>query len=275
APATCCSSPPTYSPARARRTAATWRPRSDCSGRRSRSRTRIGSRSPRRGISRCARPWGRCCSRPDGPTRLSRSTGMTSRGTPATAGRCTGLPRASGPRATRPRPRGWRSSSGRRGRRRTSSSPRPGSSPALEADDRAEGPRDQRRRPGGAQHDRRDRGERRVRPRWGVVVVGTAALLAPILSLAPARSLADPSAPAVEQRRQPPAAPTAESEYNRGIRARTVQDWQTAEAAFRRAIALRANFPDAWNELGFALRNQGRYPESLQAYDQALRLRPE
>ena len=33
-------------------------------------------------------------------------------------------------------------------------------------------------------------------------------------------------------------------------------------------------FPEAWNELGFALRNQGRYPESLQAYDEALRLRP-
>lgn len=109
----------------------------------------------------------------------------------------------------------------------------------------------------------------------GVAVVGAAALLAPILSLAPAHSLADPSAPAVEQRRQPPAAPTAESEYNRGMRARTVQDWKTAEAAFRRAIALRANFPDAWNELGYALRNQGRYPESLQAYDQALQLRPE
>src|SRR5262249_7962281 len=28
------------------------------------------------------------------------------------------------------------------------------------------------------------------------------------------------------------------------------------------------------NELGFALRNQGRYTESLQAYDEALRLRP-
>jgi cytochrome c-type biogenesis protein CcmH/NrfG len=44
--------------------------------------------------------------------------------------------------------------------------------------------------------------------------------------------------------------------------------------AFRGSVALRPAFPEAWNELGFALRNQGRYPESLEAYDEALRLRP-
>jgi tetratricopeptide (TPR) repeat protein len=95
-----------------------------------------------------------------------------------------------------------------------------------------------------------------------------------VVALVPAAALADPSAPAVEQRRQPPAAPSAESEYNRGIRARVAGDWRAAEAGFRSAITLRAAFPEAWNELGYALRQQGRYPESLQAYDEALRLRP-
>jgi Flp pilus assembly protein TadD len=95
-----------------------------------------------------------------------------------------------------------------------------------------------------------------------------------VVALVPAAALADPSAPAVEQRRQPPAAPSAESEYNRGIRARVAGDWSGAEAAFRRALTLRAAFPEAWSELGYALRQQGRYPESLQAYDEALRLRP-
>ena len=88
------------------------------------------------------------------------------------------------------------------------------------------------------------------------------------LALGPGLAGAEPSAPAVEQRRQP--TPTADSEYDRGMRARVARDWTTAEAAFRRAITLRAGFADAWNELGFALRNQGHYPESLAAYDEAL-----
>jgi tetratricopeptide (TPR) repeat protein len=96
-----------------------------------------------------------------------------------------------------------------------------------------------------------------------------------VAALAPAVALADPSAPAVEQRRQPPPTASAESEYNRGVRARVAGDWKAAEAAFRRAVTLRAAFPEAWNELGYALRNLGRYPESLQAYDEALRLRPD
>ena len=63
--------------------------------------------------------------------------------------------------------------------------------------------------------------------------------------------------------------------YDRGVRARVAKDWKEAEAAFRRALDLRAAFPEAWNELGYALRQQGRYPESLDAYAEALRLRPD
>lgn len=36
----------------------------------------------------------------------------------------------------------------------------------------------------------------------------------------------------------------------------------------------RPGYPEAWNELGFALRQTGQYGEALKAYDQALRLRP-
>jgi tetratricopeptide (TPR) repeat protein len=107
------------------------------------------------------------------------------------------------------------------------------------------------------------------------LVAVSGALMTVAAALAPSTGLADPSSPAVEQRRQPPAVERADSEYNRGVWARVAQDWKAAEAAFRRAIALRAAFPDAWKELGYALRNQGRYPESLQAYDEALRLRPD
>ena len=95
-----------------------------------------------------------------------------------------------------------------------------------------------------------------------------------ISTLASSMCASEPSSPAADQVRQPPAEGSAESEYNRGVRARVAKDWTTAVDAFRGAINIRAAFPEAWNELGYALRNQGRYAESLQAYDEALRLRP-
>jgi tetratricopeptide (TPR) repeat protein len=72
----------------------------------------------------------------------------------------------------------------------------------------------------------------------------------------------------------PAAAPTAEQEYGRGVAARHAKDWPAAAGAFRKAVDLRPAYPEAWNELGYALRNQGKYADSLKAYDEALRLRP-
>src|SRR5206468_1142295 len=74
----------------------------------------------------------------------------------------------------------------------------------------------------------------------------------------------DRSAPAV----RPSATPSAEQEYARGITARSAKDWAAAVAAFRKAVNMRPAYPEAWNELGYALRNQGRYSESLTAYDE-------
>ena len=104
------------------------------------------------------------------------------------------------------------------------------------------------------------------------------ALLAAVVigcALTPPSAGADPSSPAVEQRRQSPAEASAQSEYNRGVRARVAKDWAAAVAAFRQAAELQPDFAEAWNELGYAFRHQGRYTESLDAYDRALKLRPE
>jgi len=73
---------------------------------------------------------------------------------------------------------------------------------------------------------------------------------------------------------RPAAVPTAEQEYSRGIAARNAKDWQAAAGSFRKAVGLRPAYPEAWNELGYALRHEGNYPDSLKAYDEALRLRP-
>ena len=80
--------------------------------------------------------------------------------------------------------------------------------------------------------------------------------------------VAGPSAPA------PAAARAAETEYNTGLQHKGAQRFPEAVESFRRAVDRRPDFPEAWNELGFALRQSGRYPEALTAYDRALQLRP-
>src|SRR5207249_10158790 len=56
-------------------------------------------------------------------------------------------------------------------------------------------------------------------------------------------------APAVKRA---PAAPSAEEEYGRGLRARSARDWTSAAGAFRRAVELRPGYAEAWNGLGYA-----------------------
>jgi tetratricopeptide (TPR) repeat protein len=114
-------------------------------------------------------------------------------------------------------------------------------------------------------------GSRGHRSALRVIVLGVVLAASP-LSASVAR--AEPSSPSADPVRQPTATPSAESEYDRGVRARLSRDWKTAVEAQKSALTMRPAFPEAWNELGFALRNQGRYPESLEAYDEALRLRP-
>jgi superkiller protein 3 len=113
--------------------------------------------------------------------------------------------------------------------------------------------------------------------RWRTRVVGlaVAALVGTALGPSLPATFAEPSTPAVEQRRQPFSGTDADTEYNRGVRARVAKDWVAAAQAFMSAINYNPAFPEAWNELGYALRNQGRYADSLTAYDEALRLRPD
>jgi len=78
----------------------------------------------------------------------------------------------------------------------------------------------------------------------------------------------------------PMLAPTPETtspgdaDYQAGLQAKAAKRYPVAAASFRRAVEVRPNFPEAWNELGFALRQTGSYEEALRAYDQALKLRP-
>jgi tetratricopeptide (TPR) repeat protein len=104
--------------------------------------------------------------------------------------------------------------------------------------------------------------------------VTASALAAVLFALAPLAARADSVGPVKGAPRPASPVPSAEEEYNRGLRLRASKDWAGATAAFKKATDIRRRFPEAWNELGYALRNQGRYQESVDAYDEALRQRP-
>ena len=69
----------------------------------------------------------------------------------------------------------------------------------------------------------------------------------------PAAASAESTGPAAAPTAPRPSAPSAEQEYNRGLRARAAKDWTAAVGAFRKAVEIRPGFPEAWNELGYAL----------------------
>jgi len=62
--------------------------------------------------------------------------------------------------------------------------------------------------------------------------------------------------------------------FNEGLALARRRDWRAAEAAYRDALRARPTLAEAWNGLGYALRNQGKYEDSVRAYHEALRLRP-
>ena len=74
----------------------------------------------------------------------------------------------------------------------------------------------------------------------------------------------------------PPGVPTsAERAFQEGLDAQKKKDWRRAAQAYEAAIKQREAFPEAWNGLGYSLRQQGKYPEAVKAYDRALKLRPD
>lgn len=67
---------------------------------------------------------------------------------------------------------------------------------------------------------------------------------------------------------------SGEAKYNEGLAFTRTQEWARAERAYREALKLKPEMPEAWNELGHAIKRQGRLEESIPVYEQALRLRP-
>jgi tetratricopeptide (TPR) repeat protein len=73
----------------------------------------------------------------------------------------------------------------------------------------------------------------------------------------------------------PSGPPSAERQFQEGLDAQKKKDWRRASQAYEAAIKQRDAFPEAWNGLGYSLRQQGKYPEAIKAYERALKLRPD
>jgi Flp pilus assembly protein TadD len=68
--------------------------------------------------------------------------------------------------------------------------------------------------------------------------------------------------------------PTALDYYNMGYDAAQAQRYQEGAADFNKAIALKSDYAEAYNMLGFCTRKMGNVPQAMTYYDTALRLKP-
>ncbi|HVT45813.1 MAG TPA: tetratricopeptide repeat protein [Thermoanaerobaculia bacterium] len=69
-------------------------------------------------------------------------------------------------------------------------------------------------------------------------------------------------------------AATSDAKGEEKLKKQIDKQLKNAEADFRRAVKGRPDLYPALSELGFVLRKQGRFEESLEAYDQALAIEP-
>lgn len=69
-------------------------------------------------------------------------------------------------------------------------------------------------------------------------------------------------------------AETKEHLIARGNACMTDYKFDDALKLFEQALALDTNDPDVWNSVGVALRSLGRYQESVDCFNQSLKLDP-
>ena len=68
---------------------------------------------------------------------------------------------------------------------------------------------------------------------------------------------------------------TADDHYNKGLALSDGGKYSDALPEFQRAVALRADFAEAYNMIGFTYRKLGKLNLSLRNYENALKIRPD
>jgi tetratricopeptide (TPR) repeat protein len=68
---------------------------------------------------------------------------------------------------------------------------------------------------------------------------------------------------------------TADDHYNQGVTLSDAGRYSDALPEFQKAAALRSDFAEAYNMIGFTYRKLGKLKLSLQSYEKALKFRPD
>jgi tetratricopeptide (TPR) repeat protein len=68
---------------------------------------------------------------------------------------------------------------------------------------------------------------------------------------------------------------TADDHYNKGVTLSDAKNYSEALGEFQKAVALRTDFAEAYNMIGFTYRMLGKLTLSLQNYEKALKLQPD
>jgi len=87
--------------------------------------------------------------------------------------------------------------------------------------------------------------------------------------------MADESPPMPTPSGSTPVAPSAQEHYNQGLQWQKDRQYAKAIEAYRQAVQLKPDFPEAYNNLGYTYRMAGDFDNAIAAYQEALRLKPD
>src|SRR5215475_14379918 len=78
--------------------------------------------------------------------------------------------------------------------------------------------------------------------------------------------------PAVAQKKH---SGNADELYNQGIKYASLEQWPQAIEAYKQAIRLKPKFADPYNNLGNVYTRLGQYQDAIQAYHLAIQIKPD